>query len=65
MADTERNELEPMMTVEEVAQVLRMHVQTVYEKARKGEIPSVKIGAKRLFPRERIRDLLTPVVSEP
>lgn len=60
MADTQRNEIEPLLTVEEVAEILRMHVQTVYVKARTGEIPSVKVGTQRRFRRSDIAALTTP-----
>lgn len=39
-----RNEPEKLLEVEEVADLLRLHVKTVYEKARSGELPGVKIG---------------------
>lgn len=45
----ERNEPEPLWTVEEVAVFLGVHVQTVYEKSRLGEIPSIKIGSRLRF----------------
>lgn len=44
-----------LMTIEEVAQLLRYSVKTVYRKAAKGEIPSIPISSrKRLFNRESI-----------
>ena len=49
---------ERLWTAEDVAEYLGMHVQTVYAKARLGEIPSVKIGNARRFIPERIRELV-------
>lgn len=40
---------ERLWTAEEVATLLGLHVQTVYEKAKAGEIPSLKLGAIRRF----------------
>ena len=37
-------EAEDMMTVKEVAAWFRFHVNTVYEMASRGELPSVKSG---------------------
>ncbi len=45
-----------LMTVQEVAELLRYSVKTVYKKAARGEIPSVPISRrKRLFNREAIQ----------
>ena len=44
-----------LMTIQEVAALLRYSVKTVYKKAAKGEIPSVPLSRrKRLFSREAI-----------
>jgi excisionase family DNA binding protein len=44
-----------LMTIEEVAALLRYSTKTVYKKAAKGEIPSVPISRrKRLFSRDAI-----------
>lgn len=44
-----------LMTVEEVAELLRYSVKTIYKKAARGEIPSVPISRrKRLFDRATI-----------
>jgi excisionase family DNA binding protein len=48
---------EPMtlLTIDEVAKLLRYSPKTIYKKAAKGEIPSVPISRrKRLFSREAI-----------
>jgi len=44
-----------LMTIQEVAELLRYSIKTVYRKAAKGEIPSVPISRrKRLFSRDAI-----------
>jgi excisionase family DNA binding protein len=44
-----------LMTIQELAALLRYSTKTVYKKAAKGEIPSVPISRrKRLFSREAI-----------
>ena len=44
-----------LMTIQEVAELLRYSIKTVYKKAAKGEIPSVPISRrKRLFSRDAI-----------
>jgi len=54
MADNARNEPEPLWTAEDVAGFLGIHVQTVYAKARSGELPSFKVGGARRFRRSNI-----------
>ena len=46
----------PLLTIEEVAALLRYSVKTIYKKAARGEIPSVVLSRrKRLFKRESIQ----------
>lgn len=47
-----------VLTVAEVAQVLRVSRMLVYEKMRRGEIPSVKVGGRRITPKRAILKLL-------
>lgn len=48
-----RNEREGLWTADQVAAYVGLHPQTVYAKARAGEIPSLKIGrALRFRPAE-------------
>lgn len=58
-----------LLTVDEVAPIVRLHKVTVYRKAREGEIPSVKIGRKRLFRRSAIDAYLdqctVPAATQP
>lgn len=43
-----------IMTLEEVADYLRVHKSTVYRLAREGEIPSTKVANQWRFKKERI-----------
>lgn len=43
-----------MYSVDEVARLLGVARRTVYDAARRGEIPSVVVGSRRLFPRRAI-----------
>lgn len=56
---TDDRELEPLLTAEEVAPILRIKPATVYEAAAKGRIPSVKLWAspRRALVRFRRSDI--------
>lgn len=56
MGEEERNEPEGLWSVDEVATFLKLHPQTVYLKARTGELPSVKIGGSRRFRPAEVRE---------
>jgi len=43
-----------VLTVDEVAQIMRIHRETVYAMARRGEIPCKKVGGSLRFSRDRI-----------
>lgn len=43
-----------MMTIEEVADYLKMKVVTIYKHAQQGKIPGFKVGSKWRFKRETI-----------
>jgi excisionase family DNA binding protein len=45
------NELESVLTINEVAEILRMHSTTVYRLVRRGELPGFKIGGHWRFNR--------------
>ena len=49
MQEVTRGAREEMLTAQEAADYLRISYWTVLKKARKGEIPSVKIGSRVLF----------------
>jgi excisionase family DNA binding protein len=46
------------MTAREVAELLQMPVSTVYELARRGEIPARRLGRTWRFLRPRLEELL-------
>ena len=56
--------LENLMTVKEVAALLRVSPQTLYKMLDQGEIPAVKVGSQWRFDRNRIRDWLEGQSSE-
>lgn len=45
-------------TAEQVAEFLQVHVNTVYDLAKRGEIPSFKIGGSRRFDPVELRAYL-------
>jgi excisionase family DNA binding protein len=46
--------MESMMTVRQVAELLGVHENWVYDQAASGELPSYKIGGTRRFVREEV-----------
>lgn len=44
----------PIMTIDEVADYLRVNRSTITRKAKSGELKSHKIGTRRLFKREDV-----------
>lgn len=44
----------PFMTVEELAEYLKMKVVTIYKHAQEGKIPGFKVGSKWRFKKETI-----------
>ena len=48
-----------VLTVTEVAEILRVNVQTAYRLVRRGAIPSVRVGGKIVVPRSRLAGLLS------
>ncbi|MEW6107190.1 MAG: helix-turn-helix domain-containing protein [Bacillota bacterium] len=47
-----------IMNVEEVADLLRVSTQTVYNLARSGKLPAVKVGREWRFNREKVLEVL-------
>lgn len=39
-----QNELDKVLTINEVAEILRMHSTTIYRLVKRGELPGFKIG---------------------
>jgi excisionase family DNA binding protein len=50
-------EISELLTTEEVAKIFKLKEKTVYEWARLGKIPSVKLFAETRFRREVIEDI--------
>jgi PTS system nitrogen regulatory IIA component len=48
-----------VLTVQEVANYLRIDIRTVYRLAKKGDIPCIKIGRQWRFNREDIKELVS------
>lgn len=48
-----------LLTAEEVAEMIGMGVDWIYEQARRGSIPVVKLGRYRRFRRESIEQWVT------
>ncbi len=56
--------LNDVMTVSEVAEYLRVNPQTVYRKAKAGELPAVRIGRAIRFRRSELESWLrTPAAG--
>lgn len=56
--------MQNLLTVKEVAALLRVSAQTLYKMLDNGEIPAVKVGSQWRFDRDRIRDWLQQRSSE-
>lgn len=50
--------MENLMTLREVARMLRLSRQTLYKMLKEGSIPAVKIGSQWRFEREQVRTWL-------
>lgn len=49
----------PFMTVEELAEYLKMKTVTIYKHAQSGDIPGFKVGSKWRFKKETIDDWIS------
>jgi excisionase family DNA binding protein len=58
-ADPKRLTADDVLTGSEVAALLHMPVSTVEDLARRGNLPSVKVGRRRLYIRSKIEAVLT------
>ena len=57
--------LTDVMTVTEVAEYLRVNPQTVYRKAKAGELPAVRIGRAIRFRKAELDDWLKTMSAGP
>jgi len=48
--------MQNLLTVKEVAALLRVSAQTLYKMLEAGDIPAVKVGSQWRFDRDKIRD---------
>ena len=55
MRDKVGLEAECLLTAAETAQLLRIHLVTLYSWVREGRIPSIKLGRKRLFDKRELQ----------
>ncbi len=55
---THRLTADDVLTVAEVAELLHIPASTVHDLARRGKIPSRKLGRRRIFLRQRIEAML-------
>ncbi len=54
LADADFESLPTVLTIPETAKILRIGRNSAYEAARRGEIPTIKIGKLLLVPREAL-----------
>ncbi len=52
------DDLAPIMTVNEVAELLKLSKITIYKLAKSGQIPSFRVGSSLRFRREKILEIL-------
>ena len=60
----EKDGLSEVLTVSEVAEYLRVNPQTVYRKAKAGELPAVRIGRAIRFRRTELEEWLKAPAKE-
>ena len=56
--------IEPLLSIAEVREVLRISESGVYRLMRSGELPAVRIGGRTLFSPDAVRELIS-ARSEP
>ena len=60
----DHEELPRVLTVEEAGEILRVSRSMVYELIRQQKIPSIKLGRRRLIPKEELLETITKMVEE-
>jgi excisionase family DNA binding protein len=58
-----RSVLDELLTARQVASIFQLKVSTVEEYARRGVLPSVKVGRHRRFIRSQLEDALSALVD--
>lgn len=65
---SQETDVERLLTASEAAQILRIHLVTLYSWVSEGRLPSIKMGRKRLFDARTLRKWISqqsdPVSSE-
>lgn len=61
----EENKLPDLMTVTEVAKVLRMTSQAIRDMIKRGEISAVRVGRQYRIDRSEIERITTPTGGKP
>ncbi len=59
------DDLPPILTVDQTAQVLGISRGLAFTAVRAGDIPSIRIGRRILVPRDRLRQMLGVDPAEP
>jgi excisionase family DNA binding protein len=59
-----RSLLDELMTAREIADILQLRVSTVEDYARRGLLPSLKLGRHRRFVRSQVEELIASLVEE-
>ncbi len=54
---------EGTLTVPEVAEMLRVSRQTIYNMVRTGKLPHFRVGSKVRFNRKDVEAMMTPVIT--
>ena len=63
--DVGRSLLDELMTSSQVAALLQMRLSTVESYARRGLLPSVKVGRHRRFVRSQVEHALAALIETP
>lgn len=61
--DLGRSLLDELMTSSQIAALLQMRLSTVESYARRGLLPSVKVGRHRRFVRSQVEDALASLIE--
>ena len=60
----DEHSIDQVMTINEVADYLKMKVVTIYKHAQEGKIPAFKVGSKWRFKKETIDKRLAQMLNE-
>jgi excisionase family DNA binding protein len=59
-----RSVLDELMTAREIADILQLRVSTVEDYARRGLLPSLKVGRHRRFVRSQVEEVIAALIDE-